>query len=125
MFKLPEATVGEDDWARVEIPFSSFVQVRGPRLVPGAPPLDVSKGIFQIGMSLSKFKISSNVTEVPNFRPGFFELQIKEIGVFASKQQPNNIAVPTTLSKKEVERKRPLVLKALLPLAKIFFSEKR
>lgn len=124
MFELPKPVEG--NWTRVEVPFSSFVQVRGPRVVEGAPPLDVSNGLFQIGVSLSKFKIAKNVTEVPNFRPGYFELQIKEIGAYSKEKESSlELAAPSTLSKREMDKKRPLLLKILLPLAKVFFSEKR
>jgi hypothetical protein len=123
MFELPKPVEG--DWNRVKIPFSSFIQVRGPRVVEGAPPLDVSNGLFQIGISLSKFSIARNVTEVPNFRPGYFELQIKEIGGYTQKKESLELATPATLSKREAAKKKPLVLKIILPLAKIFFSEKR
>ncbi len=122
MFQLP---ANQEEWNRVEVPFSRFVQVRGPRVVGGAPTLDVSNGLFQIGISLSKFMISTNVTEIPNFRPGFFELQIKEIGVYRKADEPINVITPTTLSKNEAEKKRPILLKLLLPVAKVFFSEKR
>lgn len=116
----------EGGWTRVEVPFSSFRQVRGPRLVEGAPPLDVSNGLFQIGISLSKFKIAKNVTEVLNFRPGYFELQIKEIGAYTGKKEvPLDLSAPSTLSKQEAEKKKPLALKIILPVAKLFFSEKR
>lgn len=69
--------------------------------------------------------ISSNVTELQNFRPGFFELQIKEIGIYTGKRERINVAAPATLSKEEAEAKKPILLKVLRPLAKVFFSEKR
>ena len=111
-------------------------------MVPGAPPLNVSNGLYQIGISLSKFMISQNGTEIPNFRPGFFELQIQEIGVYQEAQETAATATttasvdsdqdavatlvrPSTLSRKEADQKKPLVLKLLLPLGKLLFSEKR
>lgn len=121
---------GDDDggWARVLVPFDKFQQVRGPRLIPDGPPLNVTGGIFQIGMTLSKFVMGQNTTELENFRPGFFNLHIQRIGFYNN----DNVApvvktssnVPDTLSKKEAEKKRPLLLKMLLPVAKLFFSEK-
>lgn len=121
--------VEEEEWTRTEIPFRTFQQVRGPRLIEGAPKLDVTNGLYQIGLSLSKFMISKNVTEIPNFRPGYFELQIKEIGIYTRQEKEEEedvkIPVPTTLSKSEIAKRRPLLLKILLPIAKLFFSEKR
>lgn len=125
MFKLNQ-TASQNEWIRAQIPFSSFRQVRGPRLVEDAPALDVSNGLFQVGLSLSKFMISNNVTEVPNFRPGFFELQIKEIGFYGRPTKEKlDVTVPATRSKSEIAKKRPLLLKILLPLTKVFFSETR
>lgn len=121
---------GNDGWARVMVPFDKFQLVRGPRLVPDGPELNTTGGIFQVGMTLSKFKMAQNTTEIENFRPGFFDLHIQCIGFYnnqegadipADKAMTSN--VPETLSKMEAERKRPLLLKMLLPVAKVFFSE--
>lgn len=122
MFELPAK---KEEWTRIEIPFSSFVQVRGPRIVDGAPSLNVTKGIYQIGISLSKFMLSKNVTEIANFRPGFFELQIKEIGIYLKGEDEVSVTIPATLTKTEAANNRPILLKLLLPLAKMFFDEKR
>jgi len=81
-FTLGTNDGGEGEWSRVRIPFDSFQLVRGPRLVPDMPPADVSDGIFQIGVSLSKFVMGVNMTELSNFRPGYFELQIQSIGFY-------------------------------------------
>ena len=124
MFQIQAATTDTGEWNRAEIPFSSFQQVRGPRLVEGGPALNVSNGLYQIGLSLSKFVISKNVSEIQNFRPGFFELQIKEIGIYSGTKD-GNIAVPTTLSKNEIAKKKPLLLKLLLPISTLVFNEKR
>ena len=130
-----------ESWARVIVPFDQFQLVRGPRLVPDSPKLNVTGGIYQIGMTLSKFKMAQNTTELDNFRPGYFDMHIKQIGFYnnnkdedddtaiipAEKVMPssttNNMMVPDTLTKEEAEKKRPMVLKMLLPIAKIFFSE--
>ncbi len=144
-------------WARVMVPFDNFQQVRGPRLVPDGPKLDVSGGIYQIGMTMSKFKMATNTTVIENFRPGYFDLRIQRIGFYKHVDQCDddtiletsssnaaavvpvketnpmgkealitdisNANVPETLSKEEAARKRPLMLKLLLPMAKVFFSE--
>jgi Complex I intermediate-associated protein 30 (CIA30) len=124
MFQIQAATTDKGEWNRAEIPFSTFQQVRGPRLVEGGPALNVSNGLYQIGLSLSKFVISKNVSEIQNFRPGFFELQIKEIGIYSGTKD-GNIAVPATLSKNEIAKKKPLLLKLLLPISTLVFNEKR
>ena len=124
-YEIPPQGEGESEWKTIRIPFSSFVQVRGPVLVPDGPPLDVSSGLYQIGLTMSKFQISSNLKELPNFRPGYFELQIKEIGVYSSASSSTAIDTPQTLSKQEAEQNKPAVLKILFPIAKLFFNEQR
>lgn len=122
----------EEVWARVMLPFDKFQLVRGPRLIPDGPKLDVTGGIFQIGMTLSKFMMAQNTTELEDFRPGFFDMHIQGIGFYDNKgvavaipaKEEMTSNVPDTLSKKEAQKKRPLLLKIILPLAKIFFSEK-
>lgn len=137
MFEIPveDKDGGEMDWQVIRVPFDSFSEVRGPRLVPGSPPLNTTGGLFQIGISLSKFQIGVNMTEVPNFRPGFFELQLKEIGLYTSSGSDGGkasydaalayVQPVKTLSKEEVEEKRPFLLKLLSPVFKFLFNEKR
>ena len=115
------------EWSRVRVPFSAFKLVRGPRMVPGGPPLNVTGGLYQIGMTMSKFGIAENTTEIENFRPGFFELQIKQMGVY---KEPSNtklidLITPKVLSKDEASKRQPLLLKLLLPVSKLFFTEQR
>ena len=139
-------------WNTIYVPFSSFIQVRGPRIVENGPPLDVSNGIYQIGLSLSKFQIQKNVTQLDNFRDGYFNLHLKEIGVYNTNNANNddeqkgatandngtktkatatattgaaNLLTTQTLTKEEAKNKRPLILKILSPIAKLFFNEKR
>lgn len=145
---MEEARERGEEWARVRVPWDEFQLVRGPRLVLDGPKLDVSRGIYQIGMTLSKFKIAVNTTELENFRPGFFDLHLQRIGFYQSRSQVeqdlqqqqqrpveevtksmetvlvDGVRVPDTLSKVEAERKRPLLLKMLVPVAKLLFSEK-
>ncbi len=122
-------TAESHQWARVMVPFDQFQLVKGPRLVPDGPKLDVSGGIYQIGMTLSKFQIAVNTTQLDDFRPGYFNLHIQRIGFFKNDAGNDVVTdgsvakVPDTLTKKEAERERPLVLKLLLPIAKLLFSE--
>jgi len=126
MFNFPQDADCQE-WSRVKVPFSSFKLVRGPRMVPGGPPLDVTGGLYQIGMTMSKFGLAENTTEIENFRPGFFELQIKEIGVYKDQNdiKLDDLVTPKVLSKDEASKRRPLVVKLLLPVSKLFFTEQR
>ena len=127
-YRMP-ATSSTTGFGRVRIPFSDFVFVRGPRVVPDAPPLDTSGGIFQVGMTLSKFQINANTTTMEDFRDGFFDVNIRSIGFYtdgaadgAEGSADSSVSVEI-LSKKEIQKKKPVLLKVLLPLSKLFFSE--
>mmetsp|Transcript_24300 Transcript_24300/g.51688 ORF Transcript_24300/g.51688 Transcript_24300/m.51688 type:complete len:407 (+) Transcript_24300:121-1341(+) len=132
MFEIPKQD-GEsgDEWKTIQVPFDTFIQVRGPRIVENGPPLNVTGGLFQVGMTMSKFQIASNTTEFNDFRPGYFELQIQEIGVYGSSSSAvaaDSVPVtdiPVTLTKEQAQSKRPVALKILGPVLKLFFSEKR
>lgn len=126
----------EDDacWTRVRIPFDDFKLVRGPRLVPDAPPMNITGGIYQIGMTLSKFRMAQNMTELEDFRAGYFDMRIRSIGFYAAGEGPvastaaeegpdRTADVPDTLTKEEAASKRPLLLKLLFPVARLLFSE--
>lgn len=117
-FKIPK---GRKEWSRIQLPFDGFQKVRGARFVPDAPKMDVSNGLFQVGMTMSKFLLAQNMTGLDNFRPGFFELQVKSIGVYS--EDKVNVATPKTLSADEMKNNRPLLVKVLLRVAKLFFSE--
>jgi Complex I intermediate-associated protein 30 (CIA30) len=135
------------DWQTIYVPFDSFRLVRGPRIIKNGAPLDISKGIYQIGMSMSKFLFAalSDSTEktLDKFRDGYFELHIQEIGAYATfgtskvnGDSPSGADQMSTMgmqkgpplsaySKFEVTRQRPLLVQLLLLLSKIFFSEQR
>jgi hypothetical protein len=116
-----------EEFVRVKVPFERFRLVRGPRMIPDGPPLNVTGGLFQIGMTLSKFVFGENMGEMQDFRPGFFELQLKEIGLYKEQAATamDALASPQVLSEEEAKRRRPLLLKVLFPLSKLFFSEDR
>ena len=116
----------QDQWSSITIPFDSFCLVRGPRAVPDSPPFNVTGGVYQIGMTMSKFDIGQNVTEVKNFRDGPFELQIKEIGVYRKQKSSSalkSVNLPKIYTKEEAKQSSPLLLKALRPISKVFFTE--
>lgn len=121
-FEIPK---GSDAWKRIQIPFDSFCLVRGPRMIPNAPPLNTTGGLYQIGMTMSKFCMNENLTTIDNFRAGFFNLNIERIGLFSKQDDFGSKEKPIkTLSKKDAARNRPLILQILLPIARLFFSEK-
>jgi hypothetical protein len=123
-FTLPKNNTN-GQWARIQIPFSNFRLVRGPRMVQGGTPLNTTGGIYQIGLSLSKFQLSQNTSEIENFRPGFFELQLKTIGVYSNSATSLQLSEPNTLSPEEAKRRRPIIVKALSPVLNLLFSEQR
>jgi hypothetical protein len=92
---------------------------------PWGERMDVSRGIYQIGLTLSKFRLAQNMTVLDNFRAGYFELQIKSIGLdYTDEEHAPVPTTPRTLSREEMKRSRPLLVKTLLPLSKLF-SRKR
>ena len=145
---MNEASLKEEgqtngSWARVMIPFNDFQLVRGPRLIPNSPKIVVaSSGIYQIGMTMSKFKMAITTTEIDNFRSGYFELQIQRIGFYTTTTYSDNAekndvlvndmssnnsssmmaVVPDTLSKSESMKRRPMVLKLLLPIIRLILG---
>lgn len=144
-YKLPKPSATKE-WSRIQIPFQDFQGVSGARLVEGkgkglerlffgllntalfahtdAAKVNVTGGLYQIGLSMSKFVNAPNRTEIENFRPGYFELQVKGIGLYTDDETETVAATtPKTLTKKEVQAKRPMMLKVLLPVLKLFFSE--
>lgn len=166
MFTIPNNKQNDDKWHTIHIPFDDFKLVRGARLIQNATALNTSDGLYQIGMSMSKFIMSNNMTALDNFRPGFFELQIQQLGLYcepssssnssiSSTQQiiirnnlqddgdedttkptattaaatRNNLTAPTaatlvnSMTKEEALAQRPLLLKMLLPLSRLFFTE--
>jgi len=119
-FEIPKTV--DDEWARIKVPFDKFSRVRGARFVEGANPMNVTGGIYQIGLTMSKFVIAERMTSLENFRPGFFELHLKEIGLYS--RDKLLVGAPNTLSTDEMKQKRPVVLKMIFAFSKMFFSEK-
>ncbi|CAB9517915.1 expressed unknown protein [Seminavis robusta] len=124
--KIPN-TKRDNEFFTLQVPFEDFRLVRGPRLVSDAAQFNKTLGIFQIGLIMSKFAIAEQMTAIPNFRPGFFELQIGEIGIFyknGASLPPASNSTVKSLSREEVIAARPVLMKALVPLSKVFFTEK-
>ncbi|CAE8648008.1 unnamed protein product [Polarella glacialis] len=111
----------------VFVPFSDFVLVRGPIAVPDAPRVTNVSAIYQIGFTCSKFVIGPTMLGLEGFRNGTFQLDVAELGAYAVAQtidsplaaQPS----PKMMPEKEVQQNRPLLLKLLLPVLGLVFSE--
>lgn len=128
LYQAPfDFTSTSSNWTTVKVPFASFKYVRGPRMIPDGPPLNTTAGLYQIGMTMSKFVFGVNTTEISNFRDGFFELQLKEIGLYKEREDSTigTVVTPKVYSKLEAKKQRSLILKVLIPVSKIFFSEQR
>jgi Complex I intermediate-associated protein 30 (CIA30) len=122
---------GNPSWTTVHVPFASFRYVRGPRMIPDGPPLNTTGGLYQIGMTMSKFAFAERTTEIANFRDGFFELQIQDMGLYKRDERKvyggiiQAITQPTVYTKRQAQWRRPVLLKMLSPLFKLLFSEQR
>lgn len=116
-----------DQWSLVKVPFDSFRLVRGPKFVDDGPLLNVTGGLYQIGMTMSKFEFGGDLKAIDNFRDGFFELQIREIGLYQGQDTESfmDVSYPEVMLKEEAKMKRPILLKVLRPVSRIFFSEQR
>ena len=139
MITIPkrEESDKDDDWVTVHVPFTDFKFVSGARLIADVTSkMNVTGGLYQIGMVMSKFTIAKNMTSIENFRPGYFELQLAEIGLYNEDGAADNnneedsskssaVMDVQVLSKDEASKQSPVLLKILRPVAKLFFSEKR
>ncbi|GKZ01160.1 hypothetical protein MPSEU_001067400 [Mayamaea pseudoterrestris] len=115
-----------EEWSLIKIPFDAFRLVRGPKFVSEGPALNTTGGLYQIGMTMSQFEFGGDLKAMDNFRDGFFELHIKEIGLYKDDAQVASlfdVSSPQVLAKEEAAKKRPLLLKVFKPVSKIFFSE--
>lgn len=117
--------------AEVRIPWESFRLVRGPVVVPDAPPLsaDRCEAVYGLGLIMSRFGPNG---PMPDFRDGPFRLALHRYGVYAS--NGGGIDPPTTLPRAAMlgdrssensgrTKNSPLSL-VLGPLIKLVFSEK-
>ena len=82
------------------LPFEAFKLVRGPRLVPGVPPLNAAaaNATYQMSIILSKFLISADGAALEGFKEGRFRLKLFSVGTFAADEAPaKTIAVPSPM----------------------------
>jgi hypothetical protein len=119
------------EWSYIQVPFADFQLVRGPRTVPNGPPINTTAGVYQLGLTMSQFAFGQEtMTAVKDFRPGFFEVHMREIGFYkentaVASTSEFKVETPRVLSKRQAATQRPMRLKVLLPVAKLFFSEQR
>jgi hypothetical protein len=111
------------------LPFSEFKLVRGPRLVPGVPPLSAANAssVFQLSFILSKFCISADGAALPNFKEGPFRTKLFGVGAFRSAPTAvaGDVAKPKAMTEKAAQAARPLPLKLLAPILALLFGEPR
>ena len=112
---------------RFFLPWSDFRLVRGPRLVPDAPPLSAESvnATFQISLVVSKFTISDNGAALPNFLQGKFRMAIFSLGSFASAEQGAQVELPPALTQAEQAASAPLPIRVLRPVLGLIFGETR
>ena len=115
----------------VKLPYDKFRLVRGPRLVPGIPPLDAASTneTYQISLVVSKFEVSETGQALDGFEEGLFAMRLHGIGTYAgtassaaAKTKPP-ASMPRALTKEEQEKAAPPVIKLLRPLLGLLFGE--
>jgi hypothetical protein len=112
----------------VFLPFDAFKLVRGPRLVPGVPPLsaEATNATYQMSIIVSKFLISADGAAIDNFKEGRFRLKLFSVGTFAADAAPpSSIMVPNPMSEQEQAASKPVLIKLLGPLLSLLFGETR
>ena len=115
----------------IKLPFESFRLVRGPRLVPGVPPLTAAQTneTFQVSLVVSKFEVSEEGSALPQFIEGPFALKVFEVGTFGGGAAAGAAAaaaaaaLPKPLTKEEQAAAAPPMVKLLRPLLGLLFGE--
>ena len=111
--------------ATVNLPFDAFRLVRGPRLVPGVPPLSAAQTneTYQISLVVSKFEVSETGAALPGFEEGLFAMRLHELGTFSTRPPPFSRSMPRALSEREQAKAAPPLLRLLRPLLGLVFGE--
>ncbi len=137
----------------IELPFDNFRLVRGPRLVPGVPPLSPTQAneTYQISLVVSKFEVSETGAPLPSFREGPFALRLFELGTYTEVADESAaaaaaaasattadaadasagtaptpapaVAMPRALSEAEQAAAAPPLVRLLRPVVGILFGE--
>eukprot|EP00316_Scyphosphaera_apsteinii_P021037 CAMPEP_0119342668 /NCGR_PEP_ID=MMETSP1333-20130426/105188_1 /TAXON_ID=418940 /ORGANISM="Scyphosphaera apsteinii, Strain RCC1455" /LENGTH=345 /DNA_ID=CAMNT_0007354933 /DNA_START=139 /DNA_END=1176 /DNA_ORIENTATION=- len=122
-----------DALARAFLPFTSFRLVRGPLIIPGAPPLsaDLLASVYQLGLTISKFRIADPSGALPyaarlsdaEFRSGPFRVALAELGAYRVGDRDvrsDALFIETTDA---TLSSPPFLLWLLRPLQQFVFSE--
>ena len=75
--------------------------------------------LFQIGLTVSRFKMSDAMTALDDFRPGYFRLDVAEIGTYsgAAEDASSTDGLPAVTAKPPAPRSLVFrILSALFPL---------
>ena len=121
MFNVPPPKGEGGEWHDIMVPFKDLKAVRGPVINPNAKPFNASN-ILQVGVVISKFIISETMETIDDFRPGFFSMDFKEIGLYSVSEGGGGGEVLAPSFNDSPQKKSPL-LKVLGPLFKLVFSE--
>lgn len=112
----------------IQLPFDGFRLVRGPRLVPGVPPLtpQQTKETYQLSIVVSKFTVSEDGSALPEFEQGPFVLKLFAVGTYgdaAAAASQGKPSVPRALTEAEQRAAASPLLKLLRPLLGLLFGE--
>jgi hypothetical protein len=115
----------------LQLPFSEFRLVRGPRLVAGEPPLTAAQTneTYQISLVASKFTLSDDGAPLEGFREGPFCLRVYKLGTYtatpleADGGGPSAATLPRPMTPEEQAASTPPLLRLLRPLLSLLFGE--
>ena len=112
----------------IRLPFDGFRLVRGPRLVPGVPPLtpQQTNETYQVSIVVSKFTVSEDGSALPAFEEGPFALKLFSVGTYggaAATATSATAVVPKPLSEAEQRAAASPLIKLLRPLLGLLFGE--
>jgi len=113
----------------IRLPFDGFRLVRGPRLVPGVPPLtpQQTNETYQVSIVVSKFTVSEDGSALPAFEEGPFALKLFSVGTFGgaatAAATSATTVVPKPLSEAEQRAAASPMIKLLRPLLGLLFGE--
>jgi len=133
-------TGGAPGRTKYPLPFDEFSLVRGARLEPEQVPFDAGGNLTQVGLTVSMFEFGRDrLTVMDGFREGFFDLEVREIGLYKGdgdgegdgegeggtteeEEEAGLGRIVTTDS--DQRRRRPLALRAVLKVLGVLFSER-
>lgn len=110
----------------VRLPFDGFRLVRGPRLVPGVPPLTPEQvnETYQVSIVVSKFCVSETGEALAGFEEGPFCLKLYSVGTYGTGASATpELSLPSALTEAEQRAAAPPLVKLLRPLLGLLFGE--